>query len=44
MLLEIIDYYRENEGSKLQPQEKIAAAFACKNAIKSGDKLTQREM
>ena len=44
VLLEIIDYYRENEGSKFQPQEKIAAAFACKNAIKSGDKLTQREM
>ena len=44
VLLEMIDYYRENEGSKLQPHEKIAAAFACKNAIKSGDKLTLREM
>ncbi len=44
VLLEIIDYYRENEGSKMQPHEKIAAAFACKNAIKSGDKLTLREM
>ncbi len=44
ILLEIIDYYRENEGGKYQPHEKIAAAFACKNAIKSGDKLTQKEM
>ncbi len=44
VLLEIIDYYRENEGSKYRSNEKIAAAFACKNAIKSGDKLTQREM
>ncbi|MFZ0391020.1 MAG: DNA mismatch repair endonuclease MutL [Calditrichia bacterium] len=44
ILLEIIDYYRSNEGGKYQPHEKIAAAFACKNAIKSGEKLTQREM
>lgn len=44
ILLEIIDYYRENEGSKYQPHEKIAAAFACKNAIKSGDKLNFPEM
>ncbi len=44
VLLEIIDYFRENEGSKYQPHEKIAAAFACKNAIKSGEKLTQKEM
>jgi len=44
VLLEIIDYYRENEGSTLLPHEKIAAAFACKNAIKSGEKLTLREM
>ncbi|GAB4336123.1 MAG: DNA mismatch repair endonuclease MutL [Calditrichia bacterium] len=44
VLLEILDYYRENEGSDYQPHEKIAAAFACKNAIKSGDKLNQKEM
>ncbi len=44
VLLEIIDYYRDNEGSEYQPHEKIAAAFSCKNAIKSGEKLTQREM
>ena len=44
ILLEIIDYYRENEGQKYQPNEKIAAAFACKNAIKSGEKLSLEEM
>lgn len=44
VLLEIIDYYRENEGIQYQPHEKIAAAFSCKNAIKSGEKLTQKEM
>jgi len=44
VLLEIIDYYRDNEGSEYQPHEKIAAAFSCKNAIKSGEKLTHREM
>lgn len=44
VLLEIIDYYRENQASEYKPHEKIAAAFSCKNAIKSGDKLTQTEM
>ncbi|RMI03616.1 MAG: DNA mismatch repair protein MutL, partial [Calditrichaeota bacterium] len=44
ILLEMIDFYRENEGGQYQPQEKIAAAFACKNAIKSGEKLTLEEM
>jgi len=44
ILIQILDYYRENEGSKYQPHEKIAAAFACKNAIKSGDSLSLVEM
>lgn len=44
ILVEIIDYYRENEGEKYKPHEKIAAAFACKNAIKSGEKLLLEEM
>jgi DNA mismatch repair protein MutL len=44
ILIQILDYYRENEGGKYQPHEKIAAAFACKNAIKSGDKLSLDEM
>ncbi len=44
VLLEIIDYYRENQSTEFKPYEKIAAAFSCKNAIKSGEKLTQIEM
>ncbi|RMD63423.1 hypothetical protein D6833_05670, partial [Candidatus Parcubacteria bacterium] len=44
ILLEILDYYRENEDKKYTPNEKIAAAFACKNAIKSGEKLSQEAM
>lgn len=44
ILIQILDYYRENEGDKYRPHEKIAAAFACKNAIKSGDKLSLDEM
>ncbi len=44
ILIQILDYYRENEGSKYQPHEKIAAAFSCKNAIKSGEKLSLDEM
>ncbi|MFQ5583148.1 MAG: DNA mismatch repair endonuclease MutL [Calditrichia bacterium] len=44
ILIQILDYYRENEQGKYQPHEKIAAAFACKNAIKSGEKLSLEEM
>ena len=44
ILLEIIDYYRENQSSQYSAHEKIAAAFSCKNAIKSGERLTQIEM
>ncbi len=40
VLLEMIDHYREHEGSKMPPHERIAAAYACKNAVKSGDKLS----
>lgn len=44
ILIDIIDFYRENQGGQFEPHEKIAAAFACKGAIKSGDKLTLAEM
>lgn len=44
ILLEIIDYYREYQSGQYSAHEKIAAAFACKNAIKSGEKLTQIQM
>ena len=44
ILLEIIDYYRNEPLKDFDPLEKVAAAFACKNAIKSGEKLSQAEM
>lgn len=44
ILLDIIDFYQENDGMKLSPEEKIAAAFSSKNAIKTGEKLNRDEM
>ncbi len=45
ILQEVIDRYKENENSrKLEIKENIAASFACKAAIKAGDKLTHEEM
>jgi DNA mismatch repair protein MutL len=44
VLLDIIDYYNENTDREFDPLQKIAAAFACKNAIKSGDPMTQAQM
>ena len=44
ILLEIIDHYREHKGEKISPAEKMAQAFAAKNAIKAGDKLTTQAM
>ena len=44
ILLEIIDHFREHKGEKKSPAEKMAAAFAAKNAIKSGEKLTPEAM
>ena len=44
ILLDILDYYRENQGDSRSHHEKIAAAFACKNAIKSGEKLDLETM
>lgn len=44
ILLELIDYYRENQSGQYSAHQKIAAAVACKNAIKSGEKLTQQQM
>lgn len=43
-LLEILDYHRENLAVKREPAEQMAAAYSCRNAIKSGEKLSQREM
>ena len=44
ILLEIIDHYREHKGEKISPAEKMAQAFAVKNAIRAGDKLTPQAM
>jgi DNA mismatch repair protein MutL len=44
ILLDIIDYYRNNPLHSFSHHEKISAAYACKNAIKSGETLSQREM
>jgi DNA mismatch repair protein MutL len=44
ILLDIIDYYKQNPGKVPDPMEKLAAGFACKNAIKSGEPLSMAEM
>ena len=44
IILDIIDYYKENPLKEFDPFEKLAAAFACKNAIKSGEVLNQAQM
>jgi DNA mismatch repair protein MutL len=44
VIMDIIDYYRENEDHEFDANERLAAAFACKNAIKSGENLNQNQM
>jgi DNA mismatch repair protein MutL len=44
VLLDIIDYYKENPDREFDPMQRIAAAFSCKNAIKSGESLTSAQM
>jgi len=44
IILDIIDYYKENPLKDFDPYEKLAAAFSCKNAIKSGEILNQAQM
>ncbi|MEJ2543949.1 MAG: DNA mismatch repair endonuclease MutL [Calditrichaceae bacterium] len=44
ILLDIIDYYHNEPLKAFDHLEKIGAAYACKNAIKSGEKLNQVEM
>jgi DNA mismatch repair protein MutL len=44
ILLDVIDYYKENQGKEFDPFEKMAAAFSCKNAIKSGEPLELNQM
>ncbi len=44
ILLDIIDYYRNEPLHDFDHLHKVAAAYACKNAVKSGEKLSQTEM
>ncbi|MCD4691759.1 MAG: DNA mismatch repair endonuclease MutL [Calditrichales bacterium] len=44
IILDIIDYYNNHPLHDFDHLEKIAAAYACKNAVKSGEALSQIEM
>ena len=44
ILLDIVDYYKNNPDREFDPLQKLAAAFSCKNAIKSGEPLSQHQM
>jgi len=44
VILDIIDFYKEGEDRSFDPSDRLAAAFACKNAIKSGELLSQAQM
>lgn len=41
---EIIQEYKINNQSELNIKEKLASAYACKAAIKSGEELTEKQM
>lgn len=45
VLLEIIDEYTDNQREKkLDQRDNLAKSYSCHTAIKSGDKLSEREM
>jgi len=44
VVMEILEEYKENRSKTHNTWEAIAASYACKAAVKSGDPLTQREM
>lgn len=44
VLLQILDEYKKSKGDNFDIRESVAASFACKAAIKAGEKLTQEEM
>ena len=44
LLRDIINDYRQEHQVRMEPEESLAASFACKAAIKSGDLLNREEM
>lgn len=44
LLRDIIADYRQEHQVRMEPEESLAASFACKAAIKSGDLLNREEM
>lgn len=44
LLKDILEDYRQSHDIRLDPQERLAASFACKAAIKAGDPLNLEEM
>ncbi|MDZ7822448.1 MAG: hypothetical protein U5N26_11955 [Candidatus Marinimicrobia bacterium] len=44
IVLEILDYYRECHETRQDKRYNMAASYACKAAIKTGDKLEPAEM
>lgn len=44
VVLEILDYYRERRETRQDKRYNMAASYACKAAIKTGDKLEASEM
>jgi DNA mismatch repair protein MutL len=44
VVIEILEEYKENRSRATDIWEAVAASYACKAAIKSGDPLTQQEM
>ena len=44
ILHEIIDEYKKNKNDSLDIRDNLAKSYACKSAIKAGEKLTLQEM
>jgi DNA mismatch repair protein MutL len=44
MLIGIIDEYRDTAATQLDPRQRLAAAFACRGAVKAGQPLEVEEM
>ncbi len=44
ILTEIIEDYKRDNDLRLTPREKLCKTFACKAAVKAGDRLTEDEM